>query len=441
MRRQLFCSIRVLAIPVLLGLSVLAGCGGDDGGGTTRVTSSPVATEVPTATKSPINEEPVNTLVLPTRTPVGGDRASALPGGVRSVGAASGEETVEPTLEPVTPPKVYAEDHTPGPTQYRPSEEQISFSQALSRVPCIEDFRLMLLNYDGPEEFGPEVAERLSEEFVERREDCAAQGWNPGFPRVPAGANYFDYSLNFRYPCYTENTIFDGTKYPWSDEMRLEYGFYYPRPEVRVRVGRLTPTKRLHSEESEVTRVLIHFDPLPFKPDSWGCWFGRIKFDSREWWWNEMVPDSSKSKHEFKGYRLESGYTPHRLPQCDALLQSVLTDLHDSGTELDLIGVAAALETVKLVEPDDPCGGYEYTYPGDIVVGRPALIVDLWKLFPQGPSRAGCHVTADTGRLPDGGLVVNWHPDWPDSFGGSPCWVLSPEGEWSLPEGYPDHSR
>ena len=113
-------------------------------------TVSPMATVPPAATQSP--ESDVSTPEAPTESPV-----------------------AAPTDPPVAAPTVAA--------QVAPTEAPASFflPRAVRNLgfSCSEQFRQALLEYDGVEEFGAEVARRLSDEFLEIRPDCLAEGWDP----------------------------------------------------------------------------------------------------------------------------------------------------------------------------------------------------------------------------------------------------------------------
>ena len=64
---------------------------------------------------------------------------------------------------------------------------------------CVEQYRRMLLDYDGRLVFGAEVAWSLSEELKELRPDCVESGWNPvldtGLTCVPGSIAGVDISL------------------------------------------------------------------------------------------------------------------------------------------------------------------------------------------------------------------------------------------------------
>ena len=55
----------------------------------------------------------------------------------------------------------------------------------LTDRPCEEVFREALVGYDGFERFDASLVTALSDQFVELRPDCLAQGWAPEFPEEP----------------------------------------------------------------------------------------------------------------------------------------------------------------------------------------------------------------------------------------------------------------
>lgn len=263
----------------------------------------------------------------------------------------------------------------------------------MDRLPCIDDFRRDLLDHEGFEEFGPEVVQRLSDEFRERRPDCAALGWDLGFPMVPVGTTHdvgaCGKLLYFFHPVLDVNVHVSPS---------------FMSEDRNGRVEGLMPTMMLPSfdfGEGRVSRpiVLVHFDPLPLDPDGWGCWYG-----SHEGWrWYEFGPVAGRA---FKGF------DPGRYLECEDRLQLMLRDLHADDQTLDVDGVAAAIQRVSTVSPDE-CGGNVGHY---------------WKLFPGKETRSGCPAAAPTGALDDGGLVVNWRPGYDDAV----CWVMSAEGVGGL---------
>ena len=369
-----------LAIVLILVTFGLAACGGGD------PETIPEREVRETATAAPDTDTVSPPTQTPTERPAGEpDATPRLPVSAPSTVPATGEP--EPTAPPQATPPIPA---TAAP------EADSAMVRILAEVSCIDDYRRTLLNYVGPadEVFGAEVAERLSDEFVARRQDCADLGWNPGFPVDPAGLKYH------------------GRQYGICNKVIRVGGHDVPLQFMRVEFGRVAGVKATSAGTvlnddgfREVTSVIVHFDPLPLQPDAWGCWVG----DRGSWLYSEEKMD---------GPERVDGFDPPKFPECENLLRTILSDVHGLGESVGVDGVLGAMDLARSEFGEDcgvsPGGRYQY-----------------WGLYPQEDSRAGCSVPAMTGALPGGGLVINWQPDFPDALGGSACWVLSPEGEWS----------
>ena len=338
-------------------------------------------------------------MVLPTTTPLAPGGSEDVPG-IGSPGAAGSVPVrvgveVPDQMEGNAPgdlPAVNLPGHTPGPTQRVVPPSYISNALVLEPVGCIEDFRNMLAQYSGPEVFGPEVAQRLSDDFLRRRVDCADKGWAPAFSLAQAG------KVNKKPACYEEVTMrTDG-----HDSTPLGPGFFYlDRYSDELMMGPTTSIPRGMGND-----VLVHFDRLPLDPGSFGCWYKQ----GRVWWWLHLQrePYAAFRGRDLPVYR-----------SCESLLRKLLVDEVGIGL-LDVEGVAR-LRTVA-----------QESLPTECTVAVGVGGSSDWNLFPQAEPRSGCPVTEPTGGLPDGGLVVHWHPGFTDSAGGSACWVLSPEGGWGF---------
>ena len=61
-----------------------------------------------------------------------------------------------------------------------------------------------------------------------------------------------------------------------------------------------------------------------------------------------------------------------------------------------------------------------------------------WMIRPSAVHTEGCIWEGDTGRTEDGGFLVNWMLEdqrgdpLTDARGGSPCWLLRPDGVWEF---------
>ena len=153
------------------------------------------------------SEPPGSSPESPTTVPEAGTTpAVAATSGTTPVPPAA-PATSAPTSQAVQPgatEPVSTVDPTPEPT---PTEPPARRYVLLTDIPCVESFWQVMLNYDGVEEFGPEVVQRLSDQFVKRRPDCAERGWDPGFPVEQVGRLYD------RGACDT-NVYFDHPDFP-----------------------------------------------------------------------------------------------------------------------------------------------------------------------------------------------------------------------------------
>ena len=166
----MLCTRRLFGFPLLVAfltliLVLLAACGGGDTPATQVLTSVP-ATPVP-----PVTEPPASATDVPAPT-----APLAATGSPRS-GATTPESR---TASTTVPPAVAA---TVAPA-VAPTEMLATNAVRVLRRSCVEDFRQMLLDYDG-DAFNAEIVRGLSDEFVELRPDCLAEGWDPEFPDKP----------------------------------------------------------------------------------------------------------------------------------------------------------------------------------------------------------------------------------------------------------------
>ena len=406
---------------ILMGVLIvaLAGCGGSDDPGSRLLPEEFPDSTVSIPTATPVFYASGSTLMVPTHTP-NVETRSALP---RADRASGDERTRLPVVRPVgdtSPlpatkgpggtvlPQVHSPDHTPGPTEITLPEEIIREALVLSSPSCIDDFRQMLLNYDGVEEFGPEVAGKISDRLVGRRPDCLEQGWAPVFgiePDICVDIKVGGYKVGFN----------EG-----------KYGAYRLKPTMR----NIRKMPHVH-----VQYMLVHFKEFPFLepvdgvmpgPGQFvgGCWYYEGLADGGgRWYWNkylyELRPrDDGKGLFPKKllGY-FDTGVDQASFPHCERLLRSLLEVMVSEGVSLDTYGVAGAIDRVREMEPG--CNA-------------------AWGLFPAVHPAPGCPGSLPTGSQADGSLVVNWERSFPDAFGGSACWVLSPEGEWGFYARVPD---
>ena len=156
--------IPILAAALLALMLALAACGGGDGPAPPmEPTEAPASTAQPASTRAS-----GSTASTPAPASTSAPRSTESPA---STGAATPSPTsAAPTSAPAEPTPVPAMVLPPG---------------LLTARPCEEVFREMLANYDGVERFDAALVTDLSNEFVELRPDCAAQGWDPEFSDEP----------------------------------------------------------------------------------------------------------------------------------------------------------------------------------------------------------------------------------------------------------------
>ena len=263
------------------------------------------------------------------------------------------------------------------------TEEEVFSALALRSPSCTDQFRALIVNYDGAESFGPEVARRLSDDMVAERPECLAEGWSPGFAQVQVCRRV---------------------------RVTGEVGSGVPNTFRVNHLGRkvLAPTLK----DGAFGYVLLHFIKLPLS-DKPGCWFYRP--DVRKWYWNERIPRGGVAGSNADDYRDgESGVEPVNFHQCDSLLGILIPKMMAVGDELDTLMVAVAIDRVRLLVPEqcsgvDPLGRY------------------FWRIYPQAFPQVGCAIEAPTGAVADGRFVINWAEGYSDADG-SPCWVLETIG-------------
>ena len=373
---------------IILASFFLAACGGGDTVPAQVPTSVP-ATPVPPATASPV---PATDVPAPTAPPaVTGSQGS---------GAATAES---PTSAAAVPPTAAA---TAAPT-VAPTEILASNAVRVLQRSCVEEFRQMLLLYKGPEEFGPEVVRRLSDEFTGLRPDCLEQGWDPEFPTDPE-------------VCLRTDSLSSNLSYKKDPRSGLVY---------------LLPTMREAADRfGEVVRLQVHFtraplismvpsNLLPLRPDELvgGCWLYEGPPEGGGKWTQSLViyragaihPDVGLMDRDRRGHSLDV-ILRYSYPECDSLLQTVISAQLDSGLDLDASGVDDAVDQARLLA-EGAC---------DLEGSR------SWLPAPVGDGVFGCPGTPVTGLQPDGSYVVNWGEHHFDGYGRSACWIRSPEGEW-----------
>ncbi len=87
-------------------------------------------------------------------------------------------------------------------------------------------------------------------------------------------------------------------------------------------------------------------------------------------------------------------FLPISFPECDRLLQTVLSSRLDSGDSLDSAAVGDAVDPARLL--------------GEGVCDEVFLTVDGWTPAPVEGAADGCPGTTATGIRADGSFVLNW---------------------------------
>ena len=155
-----------------------------------------------------------------------------------------------------------------------------------------------------------------------------------------------------------------------------------------------------------------------------GCWYYRGPTVGGGQWFQSLIKYSGGSisgggrLHEDNrvGSRVFAEFLPGSFPECDRLLQTVLSTRLDSGDSLDSAAADDGVDQARLL--------------AEGVCDEVLLTVDGWTPVPvEGPAD-GCPGTPVTGIRADGSFVLNWGERHYDCYGASACWVRSPEGEW-----------
>ena len=319
---------RTFILAVLTVSLFLIACGGGDPAATTVPTDAP-ATPAPSATEPPA---PATAASAPTTPPV----ATAAPG--------SGVATpVSPTAVPAGAPTASA--------QVPPTEvpAQVLGTGAIRVLEhsCPADFRQMLLDYSHDEEFNAEVVRRLSDEFAQLRPDCLDQGWDPEFPTDPE-------------VCVAGGTLENGISYKKNRRSRLTY----LRPTMIQAAGRFSDDVQLQVHFSRVPLLSMVPDlMLPVGAGEFvgGCWSYAGSTDGGNQWVQSLIKYRGVSIPE--GGVLRDGdwlrialneNLRYSYPECDSLLQAVISAQLESGLELDASGILGLVEEVR-VSADGVC--------------------------------------------------------------------------------------
>ena len=380
--------ISILAAALLALMLALAACGGGDAPEPVEPTEAPASTAQPASTRADAGS-------------TGSTPAPASTSAPRS--------TESPASTEATPPSPTSAAPTSAPPEPTAVPAMVLPPGLLTDRPCEEQFREMLANYDGVERFDAALVTALSAQFVELRPDCLAQGWAPEFSDEPVVCE------------------------DWTD---LRGAIHDGRAPGQV----VAPTQWRVSESqgelgiTERVRINVHLARIPLSSDApasmnpaggdliGGCWhYNGVHFEngqSRGRWsrsYFKYVLTSRGSANRSRPW--VTGVTsPTSHPECDALLQGLLSAELDVGADVDSAAVAALVARVR-AEENEACG----TLGPDIT---------LWQPLPLDGASPACPVGSQPGLQSDGSFVLNWGDKHYDLYGHSACWLRSPEGEW-----------
>lgn len=368
----------------MLAIAALACSGGDE------ATSRPTETETPrppsTATPNPTTPNPATE----TTDPTAAHKPTTTP-----VPTIAYTPTIAhtPTFEP-----------TPAPT-LNPLKADSCFNEFLTRV-TTDERKDEIRGGNPAAQETQKYLETISIELLASRPDCKEEGWSPKFS---AGESSFDRVD----PCKTGN--FGG------------YRVHYP---LQSQDGRIKPTFVIagNTEDEEYyggMSLLVHFSKLPYSDGS-GCWYWTSRGEMRI---SITTPDGEYHSTSYLG-----------LPDCESKLREVIEDFRNEGRELGAEAVRDAQMRVMDAGPKE-C---KASVPRNKIHGvdDQEYLERQWRLTPSETSTDGCDWKGNTGILDDGGFLINWDmtPSQSsetlvtDSRGGSPCWLLSKDGEWLYSE-------
>lgn len=400
-------SAKVIATLLTLALIALAACGGASEATEAPATANPAPTTQAQATPTFAFSDPANRITVPAATP------TPLPEADMQATAEAEEAANYPRLRTPGPLAEATPEPAPDPTE-PPFVVSISpaVDDALSGIyvqpDCLTHYRNMLVDWywDGepfygiPEtldeiwlledladraynEFGPDVAEELWEEFLEDRTDCISEGLTARFADD--------------YVCHTGQM---NGRSPGADIVRGNPDrFMFPLTKMRG------DNELLTSQE-----IFLNFDRMPGY-DAPGCWY--YHGQNSIWYWR--VADG-----EGTGDR---GKNTFYAPVCDFLLRKEITDKILEGEDIAPEDVQEFRDNIRRNENFDECS--THTIP---TAGYTAY---FWNIHPSGSASAGCPVQEPTGVTSAGNYVVNWNPAEDPPGDGTVCWVrYSSTGQW-----------
>ena len=179
---------------------------------------------------------------------------------------------------------------------------------------CADQYRRMLIEYDGRVPFGVEVAWSLSEELKDLRPGCVDEGWNPLFDPGVA--------------CLSGSVAGISIS-----------------PGLTRRLNSVAHPMALPTGRDGQGNILVHFERLPLV-DGPGCWY--YNSAGQAWAWS-VLGDSL-------------GVDRPRFPACSRLLRSLTAAVADE--DFGSVHVARALDEVRRQLPAG-CGSILWNpFPG-----------------------------------------------------------------------------
>ena len=272
---------------------------------------------------------------------------------------------------------------------------------------CSEMFRQMILDYDG-DEFNAEIVRGLSDESVELRPDCLAEGWDPEFPDKPE-------------VCLVVKDLNSPLSY--THDRRSVRRFLHPT--MRDSSGRFSDGVVLQVHFTRIPLLsMVPSDLLrvPLRPGEavGGCWLYSGPPEGGGKWTQSVIiytaihPEAGLLDRDRRGHSLNV-ILPISYPECDELLQEAVSARLEAGEVPDASAILDLVEEVRA----QAGGACDRENPWS------------WMYVPPMDGGAGgCPGAPLTGLQESGSYVVNWGEHHFDGYGRSACWVRSPEGEW-----------
>ena len=393
---------------VILAITALVACGGgsDDPGGSGS-TSTSQSSQVTPAQPSTAGSQASSTITSSTpsqasSSPQASTGAStSAPGSTPTGASSSGPAATAPVpTSPLEPTAVPARVVAPGLVNSRP---------------CLDEFGDMLVGYDGPERFDAALVTSLSEEFGALHPRCISQGWDPEFAQEP-------YVCNRREDlpgAIMGGTPRDPSKFIGPTMWRIiesNMGDGITHIRINVHLARVPvtsiPSSMQASSDGSVGGCWTYGGVIGSDGEMAGGWnrsYFKYRIQGDLVLTNVAFPSDGKSN--VLGV---SSLSSH--PECDTLLQAVLSEELEAGRPVGLAGVDELVLQVRAAR--------------GAACGEVLSALRMWQPSPvEGPSLA-CPAGSPTGLEADGFFVVNWSEDHHDLYGSSACWVRSPEGEW-----------